>query len=1215
MADVDTEAPAEKQMLAGTEQIDRFHDFIEEYYLAEIHNNIRKGDPFLVIDFKELSQADLELAGLLLDQPEDLIKAAEVALKQFDIEGSPEIRTRFKNLPDNRKLMIREIRSKHLGKLFEMEGVVRQKSDVRPQVTAAKFECPSCGNIITVLQPDTQFREPTRCGCGRKGKFDLLEKRLVDAQGLVLEESPESLSGGEQPKRMKVFLTDDLVSPFSERKTSPGAKIRVVGMVKEVPILLNTGSKSTKFDLLIEANYVEAVEETFFELQISEEEQRQIKELAADPQCRLKLINSVAPSIFGYDTIKEAILLQLVGGVPKKRKDGVLSRGDMHILLVGDPGAGKSALLKRANTIAPKARYVSGKGVSAAGLTASVVKDEFLRGWSLEAGAMVLASNGLCAIDEMDKISPEDRAAMHEAMENQSYHPDTSLMLSDGSIHKIGAWVDSLIEKNKERVIKGKDCEILPVEKISLLTTDFSKVFPIQAASVSRHTPPHHFIEITYEHGRVIKVTPEHPIFVWKGDKVVEMPAEQVTERMLAPAPRALPIRPSPEMLETEMESRPHAKPLTFPAAITEPLSRILGYVTTEGHGYENPRNRYAEVGISTTDPAIAQETSLLFQQTFAAAPCVQRQTPQSRKWATKDLLISRMVSRNLYSYFRRNFFGAINGARNKFVNNVLRSAPLQYQLAFLQSAFKGDGFVDSSRMGFITASPLLAKGYQDLLLHQEIWSRIDTEKRGQKQYFKVAITGKNSFKKFAETIVSKDDHRREKITARLERSLKKNNEHDIVPHEMVVSLNALLDDFKLNDGYFFRHLEKSHHAHRDTVSRYLEMLQERISKVKSLLASANCRELRRKAGIQAQSIADYLHCAAATVCFLEKKSISGKEKIRKAVKTLARKKVADAEKKISALEYWLRSPIRFLRIVKVKEIEDPEVPWVYDVTVEPTKTFLSEGLILHNTVSISKANIQATLLAKTTVLAAANPKYGRFDPYGIVAEQIDLPPTLINRFDLIFTIKDLPDEKRDNELATHMLALHQKPLAKEPEIDTIFLKKYIGYAKQNIFPYLTDEAIAEIKQYYIKMRISGSGEGSIRTIPISPRQLEALVRLSEANARLNLADQVTKEDARQAIRILEQCLMDVGFDRETGKIDIDRIATGVSAAARSNIMIIKEIINDIEEKVGAAVPLEDVLAAAKEKGVPEEKADEVIEKLKRSGEIFEPKHGIITKL
>src|SRR3989339_806285 len=185
--------------MEAQEQIEKFKGFIEKNYLAALTDNIRKDKKFLVIDFNDLGRFDVELADLLLEQPEDVIKAAEIAIEQFDLENVGSVRVRFNNLPESQSMMVRNIRSKHLNRLFQIEGIVRQKSDVRPQVTAAKFECPSCGNVINVLQLDASFKEPSRCGCGRKGKFHLISKELVDAQGLVLEEAPESLEGGEQP--------------------------------------------------------------------------------------------------------------------------------------------------------------------------------------------------------------------------------------------------------------------------------------------------------------------------------------------------------------------------------------------------------------------------------------------------------------------------------------------------------------------------------------------------------------------------------------------------------------------------------------------------------------------------------------------------------------------------------------------------------------------------------------------------------------------------------------------------------------------------------------------------------------------------------------------------------------------------------------------------------------------------------------------------------
>jgi len=403
------------------EQIKTFEEFLEKKYKKELLSAVNSGKKFLIVSFSKLSKFNPDLADELLERPEEVFKAAELSLEAFDLPDEfKNFRIRFIDLPKSQQIMIRDIRSKDIGKFVNIEGTIRQKSDVRPQVTSARFECPSCGHIITVLQLEANFKEPTKCGCGRKGKFHLISKDLVDAQRIVLEESHEDLEGGGQPKRLAFFLKEDLVSPLSDQKTSPGSRIMVNGVVKEIPLTNPSGTRLTRYDLIVEANYTKPIEETFQQVKITPEEERKIIEISKDPKLFTKLVGSIAPSIFGHNKIKEALLLQLMGGVSKLMSDGVRTRGDIHMLLVGDPGSGKSQLLKRTSIVAPKARYVSGKGVSGAGLTATVVKDEFLRGWALEAGTLVLASGGIACIDEMDKMSVEDRSAMHEALEQQT---------------------------------------------------------------------------------------------------------------------------------------------------------------------------------------------------------------------------------------------------------------------------------------------------------------------------------------------------------------------------------------------------------------------------------------------------------------------------------------------------------------------------------------------------------------------------------------------------------------------------------------------------------------------------------------------------------------------------------------------------------------------------------------------------------------------------
>ena len=386
-------------------------------YKKQIGEAVRSTKHVVYLNFDDLSSFSPKISELLLDKPEEIITHLETALGEMELVRNPRIR--LLNLPENNFIKIRNIRAKHLNKFVWIEGIVRQASDVRPQVVSARFECPSCGTIISVLQLEKKFKEPTRCSCGRKGFFKLVSKQMVDAQRLVLEESPEALVGGEQPRRMNVFLKEDLVEPKMEERTTPGSKVKVLGVLNEVPVPLPLGV-STRFDLAIDANNIIPLEETYEDLKISEEDELQIKELSLDPEIFKRLIENIATSIYGYEEIKQALVLQLFGGVRKQKIDGTVSRGDIHVLLVGDPGVAKSVILKFISKVAPKGRYVVGRSASGAGLTATVVRDEFLKGWSLEAGAMVLSNKGIVCIDEIEKMEQQDRSAMHEAMEQQT---------------------------------------------------------------------------------------------------------------------------------------------------------------------------------------------------------------------------------------------------------------------------------------------------------------------------------------------------------------------------------------------------------------------------------------------------------------------------------------------------------------------------------------------------------------------------------------------------------------------------------------------------------------------------------------------------------------------------------------------------------------------------------------------------------------------------
>jgi len=657
------------------EAVTEFEEFFSEVYFQEVVEAAKNGRDSVVVEFEELDMFSFELTDYLRDNPVSGVDAAEEGVQSHEQVTGEDFSVRFVDMPEEDQILLKNLRSEHIGKFIPVEGMIKRASQVKPEVISAIFECTACGDRYEKEQDSSELKSPYKCDCGSK-KFESVEKIMTDTQMVTLEEDPESREGSEQPSSLSVRLEGDLVDPDFQKKIVPGNVVEVTGIMRERPLK----KKSKKFDIYMEANHVEPTQQEFEQFELSGEEMDEIRAMAEKGDIYERIVNSIAPSIFGHDRIKEAIALQIFGGVKKTREDGVKSRGDLHLLLIGEPGTGKSQMLKFTGELAPKGRYVVGKSSTGAGLTASVVKEESTGEFSLEAGAVVLANKGMAAIDEIDKMAAEDRSSLHEAMEQQQ--------------------------------------------------------------------------------------------------------------------------------------------------------------------------------------------------------------------------------------------------------------------------------------------------------------------------------------------------------------------------------------------------------------------------------------------------------------------------------------------------------------------------------------------------ISVSKANIQATLNAETSILAAGNPKFGRFDPYEPIPEQINIGDTLLSRFDMIFPVLDEPDEAKDKELAGTILQNHIDPEETDAEIDQKTLRKYIAYAKKNVRPQLTEEASQKIQEFYVNMRSKGD-EGSV---PITARQLEALIRISEAAARAQLKEKVDISDAEKAIDLLTYCLKQVGMDPETGDFDIDIIESGVSNSQRNRLQTIKQLIDTLAGDDDSA-EIEEVIEQAQEEGLEEDKVEEIIEKLKREGELFEPQQGHIQKI
>jgi len=816
----------------------------------------------------------------------------------------------------------------------------------------------------------------------------------------------------------------------------------------------------------------------------------------------------------------------------------------------------------------------------------------------------------------------EDQSAMHEALEQQSYHPDSEVLLADGRRVEIGEFVDGKAAANPDSVVDGVDCDILPVDDTRIHTVDLetNEVRKTDVDRVSRHEAPEEFVRVEFSNGRDVVVTPEHPMFVEDGGEVGTIEAQEVKEDAFVPAPRKLPNSAQPVELDGEPQVGTE-KDVALPESLSPALGEILGFLVAEGHAYAGSTH---EIGFSNQDERLLDRMDRLMGSVFGVE--------SSDHTNAAGTVTKCWISTKLYRWFEENFPEVMQTARKKRIPAVVLGASEEVIRRFLVGAFAGDSGVESEAMSFSTASEGLARDYADALSKIGVASRIHHD--SAEDSWKTYVMG-DSTEGFVEQVVEPADPRHDAARAFVERSNETRRHHDVLPTSAAQEIRKLRRLLGLRlTGQFRPHLDEGYGVQVETVREEIATLRERIDDVReSLDESEEPGAVRAAAGWSARRLAEDLDGVTGNaISYAEAGGYDQgrRDALAERARVAVRDALATAERRIHALE--ARTDLRYYRVTDVETVPNEgeyECEWVYDVTVEPTNTFVSQGVVLHNSISVSKAGINATLKSRCSLLGAANPTYGRFDEYEPIGEQIDLAPPLISRFDLIFTVTDQPDEEKDAELAEHILQTnyagelntHREETSTSnytreevervtedvaPTIEPELLRKYVAYAKRNCYPTMTEEAKDEIQEYYVKLRSRGEAEDA--PVPVTARKLEALVRLAEASARVRLSDTVEAEDAQRAIDIAQYCLEDIGLDPETGELDADMIETGTSKSQRDRIKSIKALIETIEEEYDEGAPVDVVVERAEEQGMEVSTAEHEIDKLKQKGEVYEPK-------
>jgi len=1212
---------------------ERFVNFLKSYqdrkeaykYRDAIAQAASQGKTSLVIDFDDLISFDPDLAHDLKERPMELLPKFNSAIHDVmrvenmmyaaKVKG---FRARIRKLDE--VVPLRSLKSTHMGKLIMVEGIITRASAVKQLLRSAVFMCPRCGEKMIIEQTGNILVPPPQCtneACARKGFFRLIpeESTFVDWQLISVQERPEELPPGQLPRTVEAMLQGDIVD-----LSRPGDRISMVGILQAKQEFTSKGFRLATFSSGVDVNYLEVAERGAEEVAISQEDEKAILSLASDPNVVEKIRNSIAPSIYAYDDIKEAVAYQLAGGVTKNLPD-IKIRGDINILLVGDPGC-----------LVADERVILGDG--------RIAKIGALGKYHLEPlGIQVQTGQGcrraLATTFHVYRDQPviEVITESGKSVKGTYNHPLLVVYAENGRMKREWRRLDELKVGDRLAVVNDFKCT-----KTAYVSTGFQPVV--------RNGPKPRI------HKKLPKkLTPDLAAFLgymlgsgWVskdgssfGFDVAETDGEVVAQLLsIAKETFGIDCPAIPEVVKKERGVRLHsfhfddgdlAANLSFlaekrvPDLILQSGNKVVAsflkwLYEADGCTPDNGRGKRA-ISLKSKEIELLRDVQLILlrfgihsriagdallirggEDIIRFKRCIGFASNRKRE-ALENLAKDAESSKRSRRHRSERVVAILKGGRadvydievpdgNRFVvNGIISHNTAKSQLLQYVSKIAPRGVYTSGKGS--TAAGLTATVIRD---------------KNTGEYFLEAGALVISDKGIA--CIDEIDKMRPEDRSAIHEAMEQQSYHPSFELEFADGKAARIGEFV--DSLFDRHRDRKVNGVDCEILPVKDLGFELVTTdFKRQFAARVDRVSRHKAPPRFVKIS-YSNGRSAVVTPEHPVFVIAEGG---GIATVCAEKV-----NMGALVPGNACcPIRIEAVEVLPNDGELKSDYAYDVTVEPTHNFIWNGIVMHNTISIAKAGIVVQLNARSSILAAANPSFGRYVPERSISENInDLPVTILSRFDLIFPLRDKPDEVRDRNMTEHILKLHQGiSIAKESIIDPILLKKYLYYVRKNSRPILTEAASKEIEKFFLEMRAKGESPDS--PVPITMRQLEAVIRLSEARAKLALKKEVTVEDVLPAVRLMKGFLFQFGIDKTTGKPDIDMVMVGHPKSQGDMMSRLFEIFIQMEkENEGRPIKKDAFINRAEMENIDSKFVERMIHEWSQQGVLYEPRPGELKK-